>query len=101
LVADHRQSAVWRVGQGVTRADDFMTPPSSNAWCVVPACEADLFVRLRARSAMAGLWLTDDLPAIRARDNRTPFAGLLQAQLLRLESRSYRRASASDYCPRR
>ncbi|SRR5579883_3572841 len=26
---------------------------------------------------MAGLWLIDDLPAIRARDNRTPFAGLL------------------------
>ncbi|NOJ50925.1 hypothetical protein [Bradyrhizobium archetypum] len=24
---------------------------------------------------MAGLWLTDDLPAIRAQDNRTPFAG--------------------------
>ncbi|MGY4568375.1 DNA replication protein DnaC [Bradyrhizobium sp. USDA 3256] len=41
------------------------------------------------------------LPAIRGRDNRTPFAGLPQAQPLRLESRSYRRASASDSCPRR
>lgn len=25
----------------IGRADDFMMPPSSNAWCVAPACEAD------------------------------------------------------------
>ncbi|WP_247277991.1 MULTISPECIES: hypothetical protein [unclassified Bradyrhizobium] len=98
IAVDHDSGARVAMARCHCRADDFMMPPSLNAWYVVSDCAADRFVRLRARSAMAGLWLTDDLPAFRAQDNRTPSAGLLQAQPLRPESRSSRRASALGSC---
>jgi DNA replication protein DnaC len=39
--ADHLQSVIRRMGQGVPGADAFMMPPFWNAWCVVHERAAD------------------------------------------------------------
>ncbi|MGY4501311.1 DNA replication protein DnaC [Bradyrhizobium sp. GM24.11] len=37
----HQPASRRSMARADRRADDFMMPPSSNAWCVVPGCEAE------------------------------------------------------------